>query len=116
MPHAGSTGHLGRVDDFAPNYEIRFGNLEHVSDSRGDLVLTGILAPSELTYSPGTMTSGQKALLSKEASSDAAPIESLDPIPPPELDDPNSRATLVAPRIDRLRINPEDAKIWIRLI
>ena len=39
--HADPVGHLGRVDSFTPDQEIRFGNLEFVADSRGDLILMG---------------------------------------------------------------------------
>ena len=35
--HADPTGRLGRVESFAPNQEVRFGNLEFSVDSRGDL-------------------------------------------------------------------------------
>ena len=31
--HADQTGHLGRVESFAPDQEIRFGNLEFSADS-----------------------------------------------------------------------------------
>ena len=40
--HADPTGHLGRVGSFAPDLEVRFGNLEFFVDSRGDLSLTGL--------------------------------------------------------------------------
>ena len=32
--HADPTGHLDQVDSFAPEQEIRFGNLEYVADSQ----------------------------------------------------------------------------------
>jgi hypothetical protein len=47
MLHAGPAGLLGRVDSFTPDQEIRFGNLEFVTDSRGDLILTGSSASPE---------------------------------------------------------------------
>src|SRR6266566_3497419 len=47
--HADPTGRLGRVGTFAPDQEVRFGNLEFSVDSRGDLLLTGLAISS---YAP----------------------------------------------------------------
>jgi hypothetical protein len=45
--HADPIGHLGRVGSFTPDQEIRFGNLDFVADSQGDLILAGSLASPE---------------------------------------------------------------------
>ena len=45
--HANPTGHLGRVRSFAPDQEIRFGNLEFSVDSRGDLSFAGLAISSD---------------------------------------------------------------------
>lgn len=42
VPHANPTVRLGMVGTFSPDQEIRFGNLEFSTDSRGDLLLTGL--------------------------------------------------------------------------
>ena len=42
--HANSIGHLEQVDSYAPGHQIRFGNLNYVTDIRGDLVFNGFLA------------------------------------------------------------------------
>jgi hypothetical protein len=55
--HADPTGHLGWVDGFAPDQEIRFGNLKFCTDSWGDLVLAGFSAPPEGPANPEALTS-----------------------------------------------------------
>ena len=40
MLHVDLIGHLDQVDSFAPEHEIKFGNLEHVVDARGNMIFT----------------------------------------------------------------------------
>ena len=47
--HAVPTGYLGQIGSYAPDQGIRFGTLEFVADSRGELVLIG---PSTLMEEP----------------------------------------------------------------
>ena len=42
--HANSIGRLDKIENFAPEHRIRFGNLEYVTDTRGDLVFAGFTA------------------------------------------------------------------------
>ena len=39
---ANSLGQLEHIDSFAPGHQIRFGNLNHTADIRGDLIFDGI--------------------------------------------------------------------------
>ena len=55
---ANPTSHLDQVDSFAPQHQIRFGNLEFVADARGDLVLTGYSTLTEAPENPETLTLG----------------------------------------------------------
>src|SRR4051812_48752611 len=55
--HANPTGHLDQVDSFAPEHQIRFGNLEYVADARGDLIFTGFSALPEAPKDPEASTS-----------------------------------------------------------
>ena len=42
---ANSIGRLEQVDSNAPGHQIRFGNLNYITDIRGDLVFEGFMAP-----------------------------------------------------------------------
>ena len=55
--HATSVGHLDQVNNFAPQHQIRFGNLEYVTDARGDLIFNGFLALPETPENPEDLTS-----------------------------------------------------------
>ena len=55
--HADPTGRLGRVESFAPDQEVRFGNLEFSVDSRGDLSLTGLAVSPAMPDDPEALTS-----------------------------------------------------------
>ena len=44
MLRANSIGHLEQVDSYAPDHQIRFGNLNYVANIRGDLVFDGFAA------------------------------------------------------------------------
>lgn len=57
VEHADSTGHLDQVDSFAPEHQIRFDNLEYVTDARGDLIFTGFSASRETPADPEASTS-----------------------------------------------------------
>ena len=81
--HASPTGRLGQVGSFSPDQEIRFGNLEFVTDSRGDLILAGLSAlpegpidPEVLTSDPAYPITGLAATPDPALSSD--PISALD--------------------------------------
>ena len=39
--HANSIGHLEKINNYAPVYQISFGNLNYVADIRGDLIFEG---------------------------------------------------------------------------
>ena len=55
--HADPTGCLGQVGSFAPDQEVRFGNLEFSVDSQGDLSLTGLAVSSEAPEDSEALTS-----------------------------------------------------------
>ena len=38
---ANSLGHLEQIDSYAPDHQIRFGNLNYTADIRGDLIFDG---------------------------------------------------------------------------
>ena len=38
---ANSLGHLEQIDNYAPGHQIRFGNLNYMTDIRGDLTFDG---------------------------------------------------------------------------
>ena len=38
---ANSLGHLEQIDSYAPGHQISFGNLDYVTDIRGDLIFDG---------------------------------------------------------------------------
>ena len=38
---ANSLGHLEQIDSYAPGHQVRFGNLNYTTDSRGDLIFDG---------------------------------------------------------------------------
>ena len=42
---ANSADRLEQVDSYAPGHQIRFGNLNYITDIRGDLVFEGFTAP-----------------------------------------------------------------------
>jgi hypothetical protein len=44
--HTNPTHHLDQINNFAPKHRIRFGNLEYVTDTRGNLVFAGFVASS----------------------------------------------------------------------
>ena len=39
---ANSLGHLEQIDSYAPSHQVRFGSLNYVADTRGDLIFDGI--------------------------------------------------------------------------
>ena len=43
---ANSLGHLEQIDSYAPGHQISFGNLNYVTDIRGDLIFEGFAAPT----------------------------------------------------------------------
>ena len=43
---ANSTGHLERIDSYAPSHQISFANLNYVAVIRGDLIFEGFAAPT----------------------------------------------------------------------
>ena len=43
---AKSIGHLEQIDSYAPGHQISFGNLNYVTDIRGDLMMRSILRSS----------------------------------------------------------------------
>ena len=43
---ANSSGHLEQIDSYAPGHQISFGNLNYVTDIRGDLIFQGFAAPT----------------------------------------------------------------------
>ena len=38
---ANSLGHLEQIDSYAPGHQVKFGSLNYVADTRGDLIFTG---------------------------------------------------------------------------
>ena len=38
---ANSLGHLEQIDSYAPDPQVRFGNLNYTADIRGDLIFDG---------------------------------------------------------------------------
>ena len=38
---ANSLGHLEQVDSYAPGHQVRFGSLNYIADTRGDLIFNG---------------------------------------------------------------------------
>ena len=40
---ANSHGHLEQIDSYAPRHQVRFGNLNYMTDIRGDLIFDGIV-------------------------------------------------------------------------
>ena len=38
---ANSLGHLEQIDSYNPGHQVRFGNLDHTADIRGDLIFDG---------------------------------------------------------------------------
>ena len=38
---ANSLGHLEQIDSYAPGHQVRFGSLNYVADTRGDLIFDG---------------------------------------------------------------------------
>ena len=43
---ANSLGHLEQIDSYAPGHQISFGNLDYVTDTRGDLIFQGFTTPT----------------------------------------------------------------------
>ena len=43
---ANSIGHLEQIDSYAPGHQISFGNLNYVTNIRGDLIFEGFAAPT----------------------------------------------------------------------
>lgn len=82
MLHVDRIGRLGQVKSFTPDQEIRFRNLEFITDSRGDLTLTKFSAPPEELANPVALTSGAVNLTGADNTGGAA--VKLDPIAPSE--------------------------------
>jgi len=80
MLHAGPIVRLGQVGSFEPDQEFRFGNLEFVADSWGDLILTKYSALIEDPANPEALISGE---VSPATGADLA----LDPALCPDLAD-----------------------------
>ena len=59
--HANAAGHLDRINNFAPEHQIRFGILDYVTNARGDLVLTNFSASLEALEVPKAYTLGALA-------------------------------------------------------
>ena len=38
---ANSLGHLEQIESYAPGHQVRFGNLNYITDIRGDLIFDG---------------------------------------------------------------------------
>ena len=38
---ANSLGHLEQIDSYAPSHQVRFGSLNYIADTRGDLIFDG---------------------------------------------------------------------------
>ena len=50
---ANSLGLLEQIDSYAPGHQISFGNLDYVTDIRGDLIFQGFATPtSTLALNP----------------------------------------------------------------
>ena len=64
--HACLTGHLGQIGNFSPDQGIRFGTLEFVADSRGELVLVEPLTPTEQPADPDASTPRTSGLTSND--------------------------------------------------
>ena len=43
---ANSVGRLEQIDSYAPGHQISFGNLDYVTDIRGDLIFQGFMTPA----------------------------------------------------------------------
>ena len=75
--HANLIGRLEQVDSYAPDHQIRFGNLNYVADRRGDLVFDGFAA-SAATLCPRQGDS-LNHLLDLVQGSTPIPTSALDP-------------------------------------
>ena len=49
---ANSLGHLEQIDSYAPGHQVRFGSLNYVTDTRGDLIFHRIRDRGSRSRSP----------------------------------------------------------------
>ena len=75
---------LDQAGSFAPEQEIRFGDLEYVTDARGDLVINGFLALPREPTNPEALTSDSLSVPIPGPGLGSDLALSSDPTPAPE--------------------------------
>ena len=64
---ANSLGHLEQIDSYAPGHQISFGNLDHVTDIRGDLIFQGFMTPTSALALGQTLRLGGFTMTARSA-------------------------------------------------